>query len=108
MDGVRMQGNTWIELFRRIPANLHDSLALTLTNGMEIVIQRILKLDPDFAVLRGRMAGTQDQGRVVIVPYHQFLSIAFGKRMTDPEVVAIFGKSQTTFAAPIELSGAND
>src|SRR4051794_19517135 len=103
-----MLGNTWINLFRRIPANLHDNLALTLTNGMEIVIQRILKLDSDFAILRGRMAGTQDQGRVVVVPYQQFLSVAFTKRMTDPEALAIFGNSTTTFAEAIVLSGAND
>ena len=102
-----MLGTSWVNLFRRIPANLHDSLQLTLVNSMEIVVQTILKLEPDFVVLRGRMAGTQDQGRVAIVPYTQLLSVAFTKKMTDPEVVALFGASATAFAAPLAVAAAD-
>jgi hypothetical protein len=102
-----MQGTSWISFFRRIPVNLHDCLALTVTTGAEIVLQRIVKLEDDFAIVRGRMAGTQDGGRVVVLPYALLVSVAFNRRMTDVEVQAIFGEA-TPMAAPIDLSAVAD
>lgn len=102
-----MQGTSWIEFFRRVPVNLHDCLALTVTTGAEIVIQRIIKLEDDFAIMRGRMAGTQDGGRVVVIPYTQLVSVALNRRMTDAEVQAVFGAS-TPMAAAIDLAAVAD
>ncbi|MSU78740.1 MAG: hypothetical protein EXS16_11685 [Gemmataceae bacterium] len=88
-----MDGNqAWIAMFRRIPADLHHSLALGLTTGSEIVVQRIDKLEPDFMIIRGRLAGTQDSGRVVLIPYSQLTFVAIQKNLKDDEVEAIFGK----------------
>ncbi len=99
-----MQGASWITLFRRIPANLHDGLALTLTTGSEVVVQRLVKLDAEVIILRGRMAGTQDSGRLVVLPYSQLVAINFARRLTDADVEAIFGKNTQLFAADITLS----
>jgi hypothetical protein len=101
-----MQGDSWIALFRRIPANLHDGLVLSLTTGAEVVVQRFVKLDTDVAILRGRMAGTQDNGRVVILPYSYLIAINFTRRISEAEVETIFGKNTQTFAANIVLSAA--
>src|ERR1019366_6123338 len=88
-----MQANqAWITLFRRIPADLHDTLALGLATGAEIVVQRIVKLEPDFMIIRGRLAGTQDTGRVVMVPYPQLTFVAIQRDLKDSEVEGIFGK----------------
>jgi hypothetical protein len=83
----------WIAMFRRIPANLHDTLALGLTTGVEIVIQKIVRLDPDFMIIRGRLAGTQDAGRVVLIPYSQLTFVAVIRDLKEAEVEAFFGKS---------------
>jgi hypothetical protein len=99
-----MQGASWINLFGRIPANLHDGLALALTTGNEVVVQCLIKLDPDYVILRGRLAGTQDSGRVVILPYSQLVSIAFNRHLTEPEVEAIFGQNAQPLAADPKLS----
>jgi hypothetical protein len=103
-----MQGTSWITLFRRIPANLHDGLILSLTTGSEVVVQRFIKLDPDVMLLRGRMAGTQDSGRVVILPYSYLVAINFTRRIGDAEVETIFGKNTQPFAANITLSPAGE
>jgi hypothetical protein len=87
-----MQGASWIALFERIPAKLHDTLALTLVTGAEILMQSLLRLESDFAILRGRMSGSTDAGRVIVLPYHQIVNLAFMKRMLEPEVEAIFGE----------------
>jgi hypothetical protein len=102
-----MQGTNWVQFFSRIPVNLHDCLALTMSTGAEIVLQRIVKLDEDFAVVRGRMAGTQDGGRVVVIPYNMMVSVAFNRRMMDKEVYAIFGPPGQ-MAAAMEFSPADD
>ena len=79
-----MQANqAWIGLFRRIPVDLHDTLALGLTTGSEIVVQKIVKLEPDFMIIRGRLAGTQDTGRLVMVPYPQLTFVAIQRDLKD-------------------------
>lgn len=102
-----MQSASWIALFRRIPANLHDGLVLSLTTGAEVVVQRFVKLDTDVAILRGRMAGTQDNGRVVILPYCNLIAVNFTRRISEAEVESIFGKNTQAFAANIALSAAS-
>lgn len=89
-----MQANqAWIALFRRIPTDLHDTLALGMTTGAEIVVQRIVKLEPDFMIIRGRLAGTQDTGRVVMIPYSQLTFVAIQRDLKDADVESLFGKS---------------
>jgi hypothetical protein len=89
----RMQENqAWISMLRRIPVDLHEVLAMGLTTGAEIVIQKIVKLEPDFMIIRGRLAGTQDAGRVVLIPYSQLTFVAIQRDLKEAEVEAIFGK----------------
>jgi hypothetical protein len=87
-----MQGPAWIGLLRRIPAAQQDTLFLVTTTGAEIVLQSIVRLEGDFVVLRGRMAGSTDAGRVIIVPYDQISYAGFSRKFTDPEVQALLGK----------------
>jgi len=102
-----MQENQlWIALFRRIPGNLHDVLSLGLTTGSEIVIQKIVKLEPDFMIIRGRLAGTQDSGRIVMVPYNQLTFVAIGKHLVDSEVESIFGKGAPIGSADMPATAA--
>jgi hypothetical protein len=98
----------WIAVFRRIPANLHDTLALGLTTGVEIVIQKIVRLDPDFMIIRGRLAGTQDAGRVVLIPYSQLTFVAVIRDLKDAEVEAIFGKGAAPVVANLPESAAGE
>jgi hypothetical protein len=91
-EKISMQGPSWIALLERIPAKHQDTLVLTLVTGAEIMMQAILRLESDYAILRGRMAGSTDAGRVILLPYDQIVNVAFTKRMLQPEVEAIFGQ----------------
>jgi hypothetical protein len=97
-----MQGPSWIALLERIPVKLHDTLALTLVTGAEIMMQSLLRLESDFAIIRGRMAGSIDAGRVIILPYDQIVNLAFTKRMLEPEVQAVFGETLESPSAKVE------
>jgi hypothetical protein len=95
----------WIALFRQVPVALHDTLALGLTTGAEIVIQRIVKLDSNFMIIRGRLAGTQDAGRIVLIPYEQLTFVAIQRDLKDAEVEAIFGQGATGEFATRPVNG---
>ncbi len=96
--------DSWIAMFRRIPSNLHDTLSLGLTTGSEIVVQKIIRLEPDFMIIRGRVAGTQDSGRIVMIPYAELTYVAIQRFLKDPEVEAIFGKGERWAVAEMVLS----
>jgi hypothetical protein len=82
----------WVSLFRRIPADKHDIIMLGLMNGTEIMIQNILRLEPEFMMLRGRWVGTQDSGRIIMIPYAQLTVAAIAQQLKDTEVDAMSGK----------------
>lgn len=98
-----MQGPSWIELFRRVPPKWHDCLAISLVTGAEIMMHSLLRLETEFAVVRGRMAGSTDAGRVIILPYDQIVNLAFTKRMLQNEVADVFGELLTSAEAPAEV-----
>ena len=95
-------------MFRRIPASLHDTLALGMTTGAEIVVQKIIKLEPDFLILRGRISGNQDSIRIMMIPYQHLTSAGIQRVMKDPEVEAIFGKGAPPAVADLPTPGAGD
>jgi hypothetical protein len=88
-----MQGPSWIAVFERIPAKLHNTLAITVSGGAEIILQSIVRLDSDYAILRGRMSGSTDAARLLVVPFDQIVNLAFTKQMLEHEVEALFGKA---------------
>lgn len=100
-----MQSNSWVSLFRRIPVNLHNTLAVSVITGSEIVLQDILRIEAEFLIVRGRLAGTNDTGRVVILPYANIINLSFTKRMTEQEVQGVFG--QTMGGGEAASSGAS-
>src|SRR5579862_5071997 len=103
-----MLGPSWITLIRKIPPHLHDTLVMLTATGAEVMIQKILVLEDDYVVFRGRMAGVQDTGLIMMMPYDQISNIAFAKRMLEPEVRQIFGELEpfATVEAPAATSEA--
>src|SRR5262245_37543973 len=100
-----MQSSAWVALLhvlRQTPPAAHGSLMLVTTNGQEIAIQDIFRMEPDYLVIRGRLAGTQDAGRVFMIPYRTIQYLAFEKAMKAGEVNAIFGGAPASVEAPPE------
>jgi hypothetical protein len=87
-----MQGPAWLSLLRRLPPALHEGLIIVTTNSAEIVAQSILRAERDLLVIRGRMSGSQDTGRVIFVPFDQINYIGLGKKPAEAEIQAILAK----------------
>ena len=86
-----MHGRTWIKLLQRIPAEQHDTLALTTTTGTEITIQTVFRMEDDLMIIRGRMSGTTDLGRVFFIPYDQINYLTITREVRETEIRALFG-----------------
>ncbi len=88
-----MQSSAWIVLLRRIPPEQHDTLAIVTTIGIEINVQGILRTEEEHVVIRGRLAGTTDTGRVFFVPYNQINYLGFQKEVKEAQIRALYGES---------------
>ena len=100
-----MESSAWITLMRIIPPEQHDNLAIMPLSGVEINVQSILRTEAEFMVIRGRLSGTTDSGRIFFVPYDQINFLNFQKPLKEPDVHAMFGGAPGTFA-PAPLPGA--
>jgi hypothetical protein len=87
-----LQGSGWLSLLSKIPRQKHDHLAIVTTTGSEIVLREIVRVENDFIIVRGRMAGSPDQGRVLVLPFDQITYLAFSKMMPEAEINAMFGQ----------------
>jgi hypothetical protein len=88
-----MQGYGWRSVLGRIPPQAHDSLVAVTLTGLEIMIRGIVRMEEDFLILRGRMAGSTDAGRVIILPFDQINYLGFNKMIAEAELQAMFGSA---------------
>jgi hypothetical protein len=89
-----MTNSDWVSLFRQLPKELHNVLILIAQNRAEIVVDTIHRLEPTFAVIRGRMGGTIESGMLFMMPYDQICSMYVARELKDEEVRKIFENEQ--------------
>ncbi|HTU90833.1 MAG TPA: hypothetical protein VMF69_12210 [Gemmataceae bacterium] len=93
-----MHDAAWVKLLRHIPSGEQSNLMLVTTAGTEIAIQCLLRLDPQWLALRGRLAGSTDAGRVFFVPYSHIDYFGFQQPLKEAEFHELF-KSLESLAA---------
>jgi hypothetical protein len=98
-----MLGPAWIALLRRVPPSHHDALALVMNTGIEIALQAIVRLERDFVVVRGRMTGSMDTGRIMILPFDQVNYLAFNKILSESDINALLG-APGSLTSPVEAT----
>lgn len=94
-----MQNADWIALLRQIPTEIHPQVVLVLNNRTELSIETVLRTEPTFLLMRGRVAGTTEGGLAFIVPYEQVSAMYLHRQIKETEVEAIFGPARGVAAA---------
>ena len=105
-----MPSAAWARLLRLVPPKEQDGLMLVTCNHTEFAVQAILRLDPDFLVIKGRLAGSQDAGRIFFVPYEQIDHVGFYRAVKDAEYNEMFAGLDApppAMAAPPEPAAAD-
>jgi hypothetical protein len=100
MNEAPSTASLWKTLLERIPPARHDILVLVTSAGIELMVKKIVRLDDDFVVVRGRLAGSSDQHRIAMLPYAQIDNVAFSVMVPDQEIQAIFGDQPQAAAGP--------
>jgi hypothetical protein len=89
-----------LDVLEKIPAEDMTKTVLSLRGIAAITIDTILRKEDDYLVLRGREAGTNDDGRVFFIPYEDILFIKIDRIMKIEEVKRMYGEKVTI---PAEL-----
>jgi hypothetical protein len=87
-----MQSDTWIALLHKVPSAYHDSLVLVTSVGLEVSLQTILRMEEQYLVVRGRMAGSNDTGRIFFIPYDQINFLGIQKVLKASEIRLMYGE----------------
>ncbi len=86
-----MRAEDWIELLKKIPVEDHETLTAATTLGVEIAFQQVLQVNEQFVLVRGRLGGTTDAGRVFCIPWDRLLYLCLTRPMTDMRLAELFG-----------------
>jgi hypothetical protein len=86
-----MRADLWKALLHRIPEEMLDNLVLATGQGTEINVQALLRMEEEVVILRGRIAGSNDTGKVFLLPYEHLDHIAFQRPLTDAQLEQAFG-----------------
>jgi hypothetical protein len=63
---------------------------LVTMSGTEIAIQGLLRIEQEFVVLKGRLSGSQEAGRLFFVPYEQIDYFGTQKPIKDSDFSEVF------------------
>src|SRR5438874_2270643 len=86
--------NPWTDMLQRIPENQHNKLVVVTASGIEVSIQTVLRAEEKYLVIRGRLGGTTDGGRIFFIPYDQVGYLCINIEMPETQIQAMFGESQ--------------
>jgi hypothetical protein len=95
----------WEALLRHIPNELYERLMVVTASGTEITIQSIMRVDREFFAFKGRLAGTQDAGRLFFLPYAAIDYFGFQQLVKDKEYEQWFGSLVMPDSDQRELPG---
>jgi hypothetical protein len=85
-----VQSSAWAALLRHIPGNVQHNLMLVTRSGTEMCIQAILRVDHEFLAFKGRLAGSQDAGRLFFVAFDQIDYLGFQQPVREEEFHELF------------------
>ena len=82
----------WSGVFNSFRLEDHKFLVVSTANGLEVAVQEISRVEEALVIIRGRISGTADAGRLFILPYTQ-LSSVYVNRIVRTEEVDLFSPS---------------
>src|SRR5437763_2566346 len=97
-----MREVSWATLLRHIPPEQQDGLMLITRAGTEITVNNFLRIDDEFVAFRGRLSGSQDAGRLFMVPYANIDYLGTQRPLKDSDFQETYGHLVMPEPAPSE------
>jgi hypothetical protein len=89
-----MHSNAWARLLQQIPPQLQEQLMVVTAAGIEIAVNSIVRVDHEFVAFKGRLSGSQDQGRLFFLPFQNIDYVGFYREVKDEQYQEHFGNLQ--------------
>jgi hypothetical protein len=90
-----MQSTGWQSLLEMMTGR-HENLALVLANGAQVCVHTIIRSEPEYLVVRGRLLGTVEDNGFYIVPFDQIMYLALPRTLRESDVRKLFGDTSDT------------
>lgn len=82
----------YIQLFKSLPEAEVEMLMIAMNNGMEIAVQRIMRYEEHYMLVRGRLGGTEEGELIFLIDYSNITFVYFLRPIDDVRVQSIFGE----------------
>jgi hypothetical protein len=82
----------WVEMLKVIPKHEHNALVLMTTAGLELTVETIFRFEQAYLVMRGRLAGTNDEGRAFFIPYDQITYLNLNRLVAEKDIREFYGE----------------
>jgi hypothetical protein len=86
-----MQNSAWVALLRHLPPEQHNQFMLVTVGGTEIAVQSLLRIEQELVVVKGRLSGSQEAGRLFFIPYDHIDYFGSANPVKDTEFNETFG-----------------
>ena len=93
-----MQNDMFAWILCRVPVEQYNQLTIVTSSGTEIAVQTLLRVEIDFVAIKGRLAGSQDAGRVFFIPFANIDYFGFQRDVRETEFDEMFGTGSLTVA----------
>ncbi len=80
-------------LFSKIPLREHPRVVLVLKGLASINVDTLMREEAEYVVVRGREAGTNDEGRAFFIPYEQISYVKIEKMVRLNEIRTMYGEA---------------
>jgi hypothetical protein len=87
-----MRRDDLCDILSRIPPTDLTKTVLTLRFGTAVTLDSVLRQEAEYLVVRGREAGTNDEGRVFFVPFEDVLCLKIDRVMKAHELKRMYGE----------------
>ena len=85
-----MTNQEWIDMLQVLPLEQQNQIVLVLKNQSEVAVDTLFRFERNFLVLRGRVAGTTDEGRAFFIPFDQMVYFRIERVVNLTELDSIF------------------
>lgn len=80
-----------LDLIKRLPPTDHTKTVFVLHSGISINMDMLFRSEPEYLVIRGREAGTNDDGRAFFLPYAEVAYVKIERVVKVTDLKTMYG-----------------
>ena len=89
-----MDSAGWRQAFSSFRPQDQGIIVIVMSGGMQIAVQEVSRVEDEVVLIRGRIAGTTDAGRLFLIPYSE-INLLYVNRSVLQEEAGLFSPSSS-------------